>query len=121
MVAYKVVRPRNGKLCSAMISAHLGEPEVEYKVNEFVMAPKRMREHNLHLLVFGELKHAKKFTRMARIFEIWEVEVDELLSPPKEVPEEFSKEFNEENKVHWDWPIGTFMAKKVKLVKKLDF
>ena len=115
MKAYKIVKKlSDGRLVSFSTT---GKAQVEYKPQLYVQAPDFLRERGYHLCCFRELKQAMDWARFCRNVEVWECEIEPVWQLP---PCGIIFEDGEISVIHeWEWPSGTVMARKVKLVKKL--
>jgi len=101
------------------------EAQVTYKPNEWIKAPRWLAKIGYHLTFFKDLKFAEKFLeensngKTEENSEVWRCEARDILKvlPPLCFPEDV----NWKELVRWEvpWPEGTFMAKEIKLIKKV--
>jgi hypothetical protein len=97
-----------------------GKAKVQYKIGEWVSAPEWAQKEGYHLLVFDSLEIAKLWKGNIQVF-IFEVEIKNKI---KKMPLSCSYchvccgELIPSGVVIW--PPGTVMAKKVKLVRRVE-
>ena len=134
MRVYKVVKRREGRLFSAVVE---GRAEVEYKKGVWTTPPRWLEEKGYLLTAFRSLEQAIKFYHVNQFslfkrlgqspppgsLEIWEAEVGEGEWKVVQLPQlDFFllgkgkiSIWGEEN----EWPPGTIMAKRIRLLKKV--
>ena len=103
------------------ISAYAdGKAKVEFIPGQWISAPKWLRKRGYHITVFGSLEDAKALMMNSADHEIWEVEVEGEICdlPPRQdlwvIREgELGDKFGE-------WPKGTRMVRRVKLVRRVE-
>jgi len=120
---YKVIMKQGNELISYIAR---DEAQVTYKPNEWVKAPRWLAKMGYHLTFFKNLRFAKKFLKenlinekVKKNSEIWRCEVEDVLEilPPFRI--NVSGGWGESLKYNIPWPKGTFMAKEIKLIKKV--
>ena len=133
MRAYKIVKNVNGKLFSWNFE---GWGTVQYIPGKWVEAPELAQKYGYHLTVFEIFEDAEAWVIRAESssLEIWECEIilAKRIMPPiywaigSSSLVEFAKENNKSKQYFYgnspeqlDWPKGTLMAKKVKLIRKV--
>ncbi len=118
---YKVTTEVNGEECSLVVNNT--KAAVKYKVGEWTEAPQWLAEAGYHLLIFNNLKNAKKFLREFMFTtpcypHIWRCEVKGrfLVLPFQLSGDSLEHEFIE---LLWGskFPKGSVMVKKVKLIE----
>jgi len=121
MNVYKVVeRLDDGTLASAVA---FGKAKVVYIPNEWVAAPKWLRESGYHLTAFREYEYAYTFAKKVISFKPWEIWLAEAEGVLEKLPPSRYMLLLAQGKLGeyaWDsWPKGTVMCRALKLVKKL--
>ena len=122
MKGYKVVCRQGDKLISYVAR---DKAQVTYRLNEWAKAPKWLAKMGYHLTFFKDLEFAQKFLEensdeeIEKNGEIWRCEakyVVEVLPPFCYPGDDDWREL-----IRWEvpWPEGTFMAKEIKLIKKV--
>jgi hypothetical protein len=114
-IYYKAVKEMDGKIVSCVAG---NKAEVEYKIGEFVSAPKWLADKDYHLFVFDNLKDAKEFCKCQGIIYKAECE-DEIKRKPKFGYHGAIEDGNLDLDCDYDYPDGTKMFKQVKLLKKV--
>lgn len=115
-IVYKVIfRDLGGKPISIVAE---GDAEVTYKVGEFVSAPEWLAVMGYHLIVFKTKQHAEKWS-LSRSNEIWQVEAEDEINLPPMLSVGMLGWNNMIQKSDGDWPKGTRMYKRVKLLKRV--
>lgn len=125
MKAYKVIaRTKDLKrqkyiMYSAVVR---DKARVRYKKLGWNVAPKWLAQNGYHLVAFRTIEDAVKFGLDEDLVsvDIWEVELMGIIKkmPPKLDIHQICRG-NKEAVPFGDWPEGTIMAKKVKLIKKV--
>jgi len=123
MKAYKVLarKKRTGYKTRVLYSAVVyNKAGIRYKKLGWNVAPKWLAQMGYHLLAFRTIEDAVKFgiDQDLGSVDIWEVE---LMGIIKKMPPKLDiHQICCGNTVPFgDWPEGTIMAKKVKLIKKV--
>ena len=125
MRVYKVVRKVEGRLVSAVASAAGPGVKVIYKIGGWVSAPRWLRREGYHILAFHSIEDAKEWIEgmhpvLADGLEIWEARGEGIINPRKRaIPIWFLKVGLMDERYGFEWPIGTVMCKRVKLIKKV--
>jgi hypothetical protein len=118
---YKVVRQIENYERKKFVSLWAGKgAEVEYKIEEFVSAPKRLAKQNYHLLVFDDLDTAIKFNNTWGL--IFECEIKGKIWILPAICDLFAMRYYGVRKPYpekEEWPQGTVMAKQVKLLRRI--
>ncbi len=130
MLAYKVL----GRDLSSAVAS--GNTKVQYKVGEWVRAPRMMAKHGYHLTVFESLEHAQIFQRACiwRGMRIWKVEVPHLYTPnripftiaalghlsERVVAKYTGRDRGYDHPVTSYWPQGTMFTTRVKLLWEVE-
>lgn len=113
MIVYKVVHRYKTNILTSYAAE--GQSEVKYEPGEFAKAPEWLAEKGYHLLVFDHLDAALDFSPKA---EVWRAEAEEEMELPKRLT--FASLFGGFIKTYEDnWPKGTHMYKRVKLLEKV--
>ena len=125
MKAYKVIarKKRTGYKTRVLYSAIVyNKAGIRYKKLGWNVAPKWLAEMGYHLLAFRTIEDAVKFGLDEGLVsvDIWEVELMGIIKkmPPKLDIGQICYG-NKKAVPFGDWPEGTIMAKKVKLIKKV--
>ena len=98
------------------------EAEVLYRLNRWVEAPECMKRIGYHLLVFDSLKKAEYFAgkQFKDYVVIYECNIkNEIKNKPPRLFGWTFRHFKNKEKILFDWPEGTVMAEKVKLIKEI--
>lgn len=114
MRAYKVVRNFDGILLSHIAS---GQAEVIYRLNKWIKAPKWLRDKGYHLFVYKDLE--KAIESLEGNSEIYECEVDELIEGLPQFLNLYILDLGEIKPINYSFPEGTYMTKKIKLLRKV--
>lgn len=123
---YKVVRaPAGGRFRRKRFSVVASDDAaVFYKVRRWVEAPKHLARRGYHLLAFDSLPEAIAFKRRPHApeaLEIWRAEGEGEVKPlPQMLVPLFLDETDELTPWEHDWPAGTVMYKRIKLVERVD-
>ena len=113
---YKCVAQVRGKLMSAI--AYDTPAGVTYPIGEWAEAPTVMQEQGYYLTYFEKLEDALKFTRPGAV---WYCEVDGIVEG--EIPPNIGTWAAFNGKPGFfimKWPTGTRMAKRIKLIEKIN-
>jgi len=114
---YKCVAQVRGKLMSAIVYDTLAG--VTYPIGEWAEAHAIMQKQGYHLTYFEKLEDALKFTRPGAV---WHCEVDGVVEG--EIPPDIGTwaAFNGKPGISrlMKWPTGTRMAKRIKLIEKIN-
>jgi len=96
-----------------------GDLEVSYTTRKFVEAPKFMQDKGYHLLVFLTKKDVSKFAMLNNTSHIWKCECQEVQYD--DLPQRKRINYGRFDPFVFpvEWPPGTVMAKKVKLIQKV--
>ena len=105
--------------------------EVTYSTKEYAEAPDLAAKHGYFLTFFDTEEHARSFLESPYpCEELWEVDAQDIMRefPPQVMgiahvaPQRISAFLENEKKIsppYSNWPPGTLMAKRIKLVRRL--
>ena len=120
---YKVVSDICGRPASCLVC---GRDAVHYGVGQFAVARPWAAARGYHPLIFGELEHAASFAisqgNVLNDTEIWECEIR---GRPIKKTMPNSRHLTADCEVVWakcltyEWPLGTMMARAVKLTRPI--
>lgn|GEM_PF-2843074 len=127
---YKLTTELDGKQYSFFVSGT--NAGIEYKINEWVKAPKWLAEKGYHLFVFNNLKNVKRFvegfgfnktTRLCynKTTRLWLCEIEDKFDTlPYYISTWNLLVGSTMPNIDCTFPKGTVMAKKVKLIKQVE-
>jgi len=121
--AFKIVRVASkyvpGKMPKLMSSVIQGDLALQYKPLKWTRAKWRARRRGYHPLVFDTYLHATEMAagNPAGMYEVWCCEIDGVVEniPPSGMAHPLGRSL----RLGGDWPVGTIMAKRVKLLRRV--
>ena len=118
MKVYKVVLPYRNSLVSDLAR---GKARVRYPPGRWVKAPFWLRRKGYHLTAFRDLESALWWIKSTCHFdeEIWEAEAKGIIIQLPPILHIYMLSKGIILKVSDNWPEGTIMVKKLRLVKKI--
>ena len=127
MKCYKIVRVKKRKNGERYFSFWAGDgAKVEYKIGEYVGTPDWLKKQGYYLTVFENIKtlkqYAKKRNLEPELFRYFICDCEEKVNLPRIAGyvDYIKHGILVLSKYHAEWPRGTRMFKKVKLIKEIE-